>query len=219
MPSLDDRPAPPQLPQFRRDMEHVLLAAARAHVSRRPATATRHRRYAFAGLLAAVCAALAGIGYATSSGSHTPSPGRTTVPSASQTGGVHIHLAAFSVDSNPGGTVTLTLTQGQIFDPNALRQALARAGVPALVTVGSVCTTPYPSDALPRVLSRSPASHGHSITTITPSAIPAGEKLSIGYFAVPNGGGLHISLIPDNAHLTCTSTPPGPPHRGNGLTR
>lgn len=208
--SLDDRPAPPNLPRFRQDMEQFLLSAARTQGSRRPAKATRHRRYAFVlAAVAAAAAAVAGIGYAIGSAEH----------SASQNAGVHIHLAGFSVDTNPGGTVTLTLTQGQIFNPSALRAALAKAGVPALVTVGSVCTAPFPSDALPQVISRPPASHGHSITTITPAAIPTGEKLSIGYFRVPNGGGLFISLIPDNAHLTCTSTPPTPRHPPNAPTR
>jgi hypothetical protein len=210
---LDDRPAPPELPQFRRDMEQFLLAAARASSSRRAAAATRRRRYGVAGLAAAtVAAAAAGIGYAASGGPHPPGVN----PSTTHGGGrVHIHRAAFSVDTNPGGTVTLKLTQGQMFDPAALRQALARAGVPALVTVGSVCTVPGPSDALPQVLP--PSAHqpgGGRVTTINPSAIPAGEKLSIGYFAVPNGGGLHISLIPDHTPLTCTSTPPAPPGHG-----
>lgn len=212
--SLDDRPAPPKLPQFSRDLEQFLLAAARAPASRRPATAARRRKYAAAGLATAavVAAAAAGIDHAAGGGPHPPGAGG---PAATQSGGVHIHLAAFSVDSNPGGTVTLTLTQGQIFDPSTLRQALAKAGVPALVTVGSVCTVPGPSDALPLVISR-PAQQpgGSSVTIITPSAIPAGEKLSVGYFAVPGGGGVHISLVPDNAPLTCTSTPPAPPGRG-----
>jgi hypothetical protein len=100
-----------------------------------------------------------------------------------------------------------------------LRDALARAGVPAVVTVGSVCTVPgHPSGGLPQVISRSPASDGHSATTITPSAIPAGEELSIGYFAV-RGGGLYLGLVPDNVPLMCTSTPPVPPHRGSGPPR
>jgi hypothetical protein len=211
--NLDDRPATPELPQFSRDLEQFLLAAARAGSPRRPATATRRRRYAAAGLAAAAvaAAAAAGIGYATSGGPKTSGTG----PVATQSGGVHIHGAAFSVDTNPGGTVTLKLTQGQRFDPAALRQALARAGVPALVTVGSVCTGPGPSDALPQVISGGPRQPGGgSVTIITPSAIPAGEKLSFGYFAVPGGGGLHISLVPDNTRLTCTSTPPGPPKHG-----
>jgi hypothetical protein len=211
--NLDDRPAPPELPQFRQDMERLLLAAARASSPLRPAAATRRARYGVAGLAAAAVAAVAaaGIGYAASGGPHPTSVN----PSTTHGGRVHIHRAAFSVDTNPGGTVTLKLTQGQMFDPAALRQALARAGVPALVTVGSVCTVPGPSDALPQVLPPSPHQPGgRSVTTINPSAIPAGEKLSIGYFAVPNGGGLHISLVPDNTPLTCTSTPPAPPRHG-----
>jgi hypothetical protein len=92
--------------------------------------------------------------------------------------------------------------------------------VPALVTVGSVCTVPGPSDALPQVISRSAQQpDGSTLTTITPAAIPAGEKLSIGYFPLPNEGGVHISLVPDNAPLTCTSTPPASPRHGGGVTR
>ena len=51
------------------------------------------------------------------------------------------------------------------------------------------------------------------------AAIPAGQELSIGYFSLPNGGGVHISLVPGNAPLTCTSTPPAPPRHGAGATR
>jgi hypothetical protein len=184
-------------------VEELLRAAAQANPARRPARANQRARYAALGLAAAAVAAAAalGIDYGTGGG---PSPGAS--PATAQ-GGVHIHLAAFSVDTNADGTVTLTLNQGQLFDPATLTHALAKAEVPALVTVGSVCTAPVPSDALPQVISHSPAqSGGSSVTIITPSAIPSGEELSIGYFA--NGNGLHISLVPDNAHLTCSSTPP-----------
>lgn len=218
--SLDDRPAPPAAPQFSQDMEQFLVAAARSGSPRRSATATRRRRYAATGLATAVVAAAAavGVGYAGSSG-HLPGARPAGGSGTARPGGVHLHTAAFSVEANPGGTVTLKLTVGQLFSPSAMRQALAEAGVPALVTVGSVCTVPGPSDALPRVISRSPGQAGRTtVTTITPSAIPASEELSIGYFAVPDGGGLHISLVPDHAQLTCTSTPPGPPAHG-GSTR
>ena len=222
--TLDDRPAPPPVPRFSRDMEQFLLAAARTGISPQPATTSRRRlRYATAGLAAAAVAAgvAVGIDHATSGGSPAPSAGQTSSPGTSLSGGVHIHLAAFSVDTNPGGTVSLTLTPGQLFDPDALRQALATAGVQAVVTVGSVCTLPdHPSDGLTQVISRAPATNGHSVTTIHPSAIPAGEKLSLGYFVAPtNGaGGLFISLVPDNTPLTCTSTPPAPPRHGSGAT-
>jgi hypothetical protein len=219
--SLDDRPAPPAAPRFSQDMEQFLVAAARSGPPRRSAPAARRRRYAATGVATAAVAAAAavGIGYAGGSSGHLPGARPASSSGAARHGGVHIHTAAFSVDTNPGGTVTLKLTMGQLFSPSAMRQALAKAGVPALVTVGSVCTVPGPSAALPQVLSRSPGQPGRTtITTITPSAIPVGEELSIGYFAVPDGGGLHISLVPDHAHLTCTSSPPGPPSHG-GSTR
>jgi hypothetical protein len=218
--SLDDRPAPPAIPQFSREMEQFLVAAARAGAARRPARIGRAGKYAVAGLAAAavVAAVAAGIDNAVT-GTGPGVPQATPTGSAGRSHGGGVHLAVVSVERHPDGTVTLTvsLTRGQLFDPAAVQQALAKAGVPALVTVGSVCTGPGPSDALPQVLTRSPASNGRSVTTIRPSAIPAGQKLSMGYFNVPGGGsGLHISLIPDKGPLTCSSTPPAPPH-GDGI--
>ncbi len=201
--SLDDRPVPPQVPRFSRNMEEFLVAAAQASSARRPARAKQRARYAAVGLAAAAVAAgvAVGISHGTSGG---PPPG---AGSATAQGGVQTHVAAFSVVANADGTVTLLLNHGQLFNPATLRQALAKAGVPALVTVGSVCTADFASDALNQVISRAPGQPGGpSVTVITPSAIPAGQELSIGYFA--NGNGLHISLVPDNAHLTCSSTPP-----------
>ena len=43
--------------------------------------------------------------------------------------------------------MTLILGDAQIRDPNALRQALADAGVPAKVTPDSVCYNPVPDRA------------------------------------------------------------------------
>lgn len=205
--SPDDRPAPPAIPHFSRDMESALVAAARAGSPRRPARAARFRRYAAAGIAAAAIAVAAGAGvdYAVSNGHSAASGG-----SAGRI--VHIHDAAFSVDSNAGGAVTVTLARDHVLDPGALRHALAEAGVPALVTAGSVCYVPAPSGALAQAVS--PPRHladGSTTVTITPSAIPAGSKLSIGYFQVLAGGGIYVSLVPDNAPLTCTPTPPPRP--------
>jgi len=44
----------------------------------------------------------------------------------------HVHLAAWSVDVNSNGTVTVTIRQ-MLGNPAGLQQALARDGVPALV--------------------------------------------------------------------------------------
>ena len=44
----------------------------------------------------------------------------------------HVHLAAWSVDTNSNGTVTVTIRQ-MLGNPAGLQQALAKDGVPALV--------------------------------------------------------------------------------------
>jgi len=226
--TIDRRPVPPPVPTFGLDLEHFLLTAVQANtgrtddarpaLARRPGLARRRTRYAVAGVAAVAAVAIAALGIeAAGGGSSAPGPTRPGGPGANPSAEVHIHVAAFSVDTSPAGTVTLTLTQGQVFDPATMEHALARAGVPAVVTVGSVCTVPGSfSDGLPAVISRSPGRNGHSVTVITPAAIPAGEELSFGYFAVPDGGGLHVSLVPEHTRLTCTATPPVPSNQGTG---
>jgi hypothetical protein len=211
--SPEGRPAPPAIPHFSRDMEKSLVAAARASSPRRQLRAARLGRLAAAGIAAVAVAVAAGVGidHAVSNG-HSAAVGHGSAERP-----VHIHVAAFSVDSNAGGTVTVTLIRDHVPDPGALRHALAEAGVPALVTAGSVCYLPGPSGALAQAVS--PPRHladGSSIITITPAAIPAGSKLSIGYFQLPAGGGIHVSIVPDHAPLTCTSTPPARPAPGQG---
>ena len=114
-------------------------------------------------------------------------------------------LAAFTVVSGPGGTSTLTLRKGKQYrlDPGALRQALAQHGIPALVTVGSMCdSTPEPA-GLDQVLSTRRLADGTVVTTFNPAAMPAGSKLSIGYFPTRT----QFALIEDGAPLTCSSNP------------
>jgi hypothetical protein len=50
---------------------------------------------------------------------------------------VHVHLAAWSVDTNPNGTVTFKLRNTS--HPAQLQHALAEAGIPAIVRWGEVC--------------------------------------------------------------------------------
>jgi hypothetical protein len=72
-------------------------------------------------------------------------PGTTTEiapPVAVGAGSVHLHLAAFSVDTNPDGTVTLLTKaqlKAQLLDPVILRRTLAQAGIPAYITIGKYC--------------------------------------------------------------------------------
>ena len=203
--SYEERPALPAIPRFSQQMEQALVTAARAGSPRGPATATwlRSRMAAGIAVLVVAAAAGAGIGYAVTGGH----------PAGHAAGSsVHIHAAAFSVDSSGAGTVTVTIIRNHVhLDPAALRHALAKAGVPALVTAGHVCYVPGPSAVLSQVLG--PPRHlpdGDSVLTITPAAIPRGWELSIGFFHVTNGGGIHVSLVPDKGPLTCTAQPP--PH-------
>ena len=209
MPSYEERPSLPAIPRFSQEMERALVAAARAGSPRRPAAATWLRSRTAAGIAVAAVAAAAGagIGYAVTS-SHPAGHAATGHT-------VHIHATDFSVDSSGAGTVTVTIMRNHVhIDPAALRHALAEAGVPALVTAGRVCYVPGPSAALGQVLG--PPQHrpgGATVLTIVPAAIPRGQELSIGFYRLPGGGGIHVGLVPEKAPLTCTSLPPAPPHR------
>lgn len=59
------------------------------------------------------------------------------LPSGSQARPVHVHLAAWSVDTNKDGTVTFTLRNTA--HPARLQRVLAEAGVPAMVRWGEIC--------------------------------------------------------------------------------
>jgi hypothetical protein len=206
--STDGHPALPAIPRFSRDMENVLAAAARAGLGRPPARAARigRRAAAVAAVAAVTAGTVVGVDYAAGNGHPGASQGAAGPA-------VHIHTDAFWVDTNAHGTVTMTLMRDSIrIDPAALRHALAEAGVPALVTAGTVCYVPGPVSALTRVLSAPRhLADGSTIVTISPAAIPPGSEISIGYFQVSGGNGIHITLVPEHAPLTCTSTPPGRP--------
>ncbi len=118
--------------------------------------------------------------------------------------GSGIHLAAFTVVTNTDGTATLTLVKGVPLDPNALRQKLEQAGVPAVVTLDRSCSNQVAdSGALDRVVSVQRRTDGTVVLVITPSAMPAGSELSIGVFPTHKVW----TLATAGAPLTCTSSP------------
>ena len=164
---------------------------------------------------AGACAALAA-GLAGGSGSAGPAPQHEPPP---------VHLAAFSVVAGPGGTTTLTLYPGQVANPDAVRQALAEHGIPALVTVGKFCRTadqPSPGVGQVVVLPYRPQQRisgpgptrtgGPGPVVIYGSGIPSGVELSIGYRQDPQEFEISFSLIQAGAPLTCTSIPDNGPH-------
>jgi hypothetical protein len=205
MPTINRQPPLPEFRQFSQKMEAFLMAAADARNVRRPG---RVRGYVAAIAAAAAVVVAVAVGLALS---HGPRPNPNPSPGP-------VRVASFAVSTASGGLVKLALSPGQLRDPGALRHALANVSVPALVTVGKVCYVPGPSAILTQVLS-SPPQHlpdGRTVWTITPSAIPKGIELSIGYYHVPGGFGIHVTLVPDHAVLTCTASPATPPHRRAG---
>ena len=209
--------------------DSAVLSAVRDSISGVPlATAPRleaitargraRRRRRLGGLSmagAGACAALVA-GLAGGQGPAGPAPQHNAPP---------IHLAAFSVVTSPDGATTLTLNGSQVINPNSVRQALAKHGIPALVTAGKFCrTAAQPAPGVGKVVSlRSPAirAKGGPIPptpgagpgiVIYGSAIPRGVKLSIGYRQDPQHREISFTLIQAGAPLTCTSIPDNGPH-------
>ncbi|HEV2252933.1 MAG TPA: hypothetical protein VGS06_07035, partial [Streptosporangiaceae bacterium] len=151
-----------------------------------------------------------------------PAPARSGNPPPPPATPSTVKLAAFSVTNGPGGRTALTLRKGPQYrrlDPAALRQALARHGIPALVTVGTFCrSAPGVSSGVGKVIQASDQADGPALV-INGRAIPPGMRLSIGLFP----GYTRMLLIKDGAPLSCSSasnqpaahiSPSGTPIRG-----
>jgi hypothetical protein len=180
-------------------MEQFLVSFTRGE-ARRPRP-TRRAPIAVAAFAAVVAVA---IGAAVVSNSTRRAPGRV------EAGPVHVHLADFSVDTNPGGTVTVTLSQAQILDPDALRHALAQAGVPARITIGAFCYNPVSDrDVLFQAVAMHQPGPGEAAdVVITPSKLPAGSTLAIAYEQAGAPAKAHFELLTAGAPVTCSSSPP-----------
>ena len=182
--------------------------------------ASRARRRRRRSGLTAAAAATAGAAAAitlTLGGAAPPHSGTPPPPSRGPT---PVTLAAFSVTDGPGHSTTLTLYKGARLDPSALREDLARHGIPALVTVGTFCrSAPGASVSFGQVVQPSTLPDGTDVMVINGAAMPSGTRLSIGYFS----GHVRLLLIQDGAPLSCSSTsgqpavhitPSGTPIRG-----
>jgi hypothetical protein len=187
-----------------------VFAASRARRRRRLSGLTAAAA-ATAGAAAAITLTLGG-----AAPPHSGTPPSPPSPSASP-----VTLAAFSVTDGPGHSTTLTLYKGARLDPSALREDLARHGIPALVTVGTFCrSAPGASVSFGQVVQPSTLPDGTDVMVINGAAMPPGTRLSIGYFA----GHVRLLLIKDGAPLSCSSstsrqpavhiTPSGTPIRG-----
>lgn len=219
-----------------RDSMSVLPLPAAPHVETITARGRARRQRRVGGLSiagAGTCAALAfsllgGSGGAVPAAQHDNAPQHDN---ALHHHGAPVQLTAFSVATSPDGSTTLTLHPGEVANPNAVRQALAEHGIPALVTAGQFCqngTLPgwpaidqvatFAGPGLKHAANGRPA--GMTVV-IHGSAIPSGSKLSIGYRQGPqkgdekNGYEISFKLIQNGAPLTCTSLPDSGPH-GDG---
>jgi hypothetical protein len=169
------------------------------------------RRRRLAGLTvtgAAVTAGAAAAAMALALGGPAPThDGPSAIPAPASPpaqGAGSAKLTAFTVTSGPGNSTTLILRKGAQYrlDPDALRQALAGHGIPALVTVGTFCSsTPASPASLGQVLHETTTADGSALA-INGQAIPPGSRLSIGYFLAH----IQIALIADGGRLSCSST-------------
>jgi hypothetical protein len=125
----------------------------------------RARRRRLRRRLSAVAAACAAAGLAVG----------LMLPSGSQARPVHVHLAAWSVDTNSDGTVTLTVHE--LTHVALLVRVLGEAGVPAVVTIHADCLNPQNQNALAR---SGALRSGRTGVIIHPTAIPSGTAILFG---------------------------------------
>jgi hypothetical protein len=150
------------------------------------------------------------------------------LPSGAQPRPVHVDLAAWSVDTNPDGTVTFRLRN--VSNPARLQRVLAEAGVPAIVRSGDICLAQGRHVLLPTrgIVSdmngrptqmesvfllggngRGPNQALNWSWTITPSEIPGNAHFVIS--SVPGHlPASHIQaaweFVPTSAHVNCAAS-------------
>jgi hypothetical protein len=206
--------------ETRLEAELVKVVAQRTMVPQRSATWRSPARIGLAAGTAAAAAAAAALG--TSALIH-PTAAPASAGSGAKSGSVHIRTAAFTVDSYSDGTIHVTWNKNQYQDSAGLQQALRAAGFPVLIREGVFCMGPHdngyldPSGVGPgvgQVMQGEQEADGPVVFVFTPSAMPHGDELFIGYLspsqlAVTHGRpGSVERLVPTNTPLTCTTQPP-----------
>jgi hypothetical protein len=134
------------------------------------------------------------------------------VASGNQDRPVHVHLAAWSVDTNSNGTVTITVHQ--LAHTARLQRTLAQAGVPAVVKPRQLCGGLQDQKALDKT---GAANNEGAGVVIHPAAIPSGTSVLFNIFF---SGGTHgkvgwgLGLVHTGQRLHChTITGYGPRHK------
>jgi hypothetical protein len=208
----------------------VTARAARPQRLRHRAEAAMRRRAVRASVLAVGTAVTAAASFAL--GGAALSHRQATPPRAGLSTGAgqaHIRMTAFSVDTYPDGTVHVTWDKSQYIrfsqDIAGLQRALRAAGFAVLIKEGVFCKGPHDNGYLDasgvgpgvdRVMKGEDQTDGTVVFIFTPSAMPAGEELFIGYLspsqlAITQGQpGSVERLVPTGVPLTCTTAAPVP---------
>ena len=214
----------------RLEAELVRVVTVRATARQRWRDAVRRsgiRVSIAAGLAAVVAGVVVGVLVGPATGSPTREPGTAAGP-------VHIHTAAFTVDSQADGTIHVTWDKSRYFhDVQGLQRAVRAAGLPVLFKEGVFCRGPRDNGGLDAsgqgagvgaVMKGVDGPDGTVDFIFTPSAVPPGEELFIGYLtpaqlAVTQGAPASVErLVPVGVALTCTAQPP-PSHYGQPSSR
>ncbi|MFI6662195.1 hypothetical protein ACIBL8_42555 [Streptomyces sp. NPDC050523] len=182
----------------------------------------RRRRRRIVGMTAGVAAAAGlALGVPTYGNPSTAPPAAADSTGA---GAVHIRTAAYTVDTKKDGTVHATFDKQRYFTDHAgLQAALRRAGFPVLIKEGEFCKGPQddgtldPSGVGPgvrHVMKGVRGDNGKVTFVFTPSAMPAGTQLFIGFLneaqlaSVHGNPGSVERLVPTGVPLTCTTQAP-----------
>jgi len=210
----------PPLGGFEGRLEAELLKVVTARVTAPRGWRAAVRRPAVrVGVVAALVAAVAGGLVAGLSSGSPAGPGLSTAADP-----VHIRTAGFTLDSYTDGTIRVTWDKSRYFqDRQELQQALRVAGLPVLIKEGVFCKGPQDNGYLDAsgegagvsaVMSGEGQADGAVVFVFTPSAMPPGEELFIGYLspsqlAVTHGRPASVErLVPAGVALTCTTQPP-----------
>jgi hypothetical protein len=226
--STQDADVPAVLSAIKGSFEHVTMHIPVERIV--TAGRVRRRRRRLIGV-AAAATAVSGIALGVPALSH-PSTAPPQAGLSTAAGSVHIRTAAFTVDSHTDGTVHVTWNKERYFqDRQGLERALRRAGFPVLIKEGVFCKGPQDDGSLDasgvgrgvdRVMKGEGKDDGTVVFVFSPSAIPAGKQLFIGYLSrsqldVTHGfPGSVERLVPTGVPLTCTTQAPPPGPRRDG---
>jgi hypothetical protein len=189
-------------------MEQPVSAVLHRGRSRR----LRHRLY---GAAAGAGALAVGLGVVGIVGPAAGITGGSPSASATATGTVHVNLDAWSVNTGANGSVTLLIRQ--LRDKAGLEQALAAAGIPAVVIFGGSCLYEDFGNASEKIgkLLGHPKPGVTDVTsergglTLYPAGIPSGDDMVIeirygadGKLSGPTFG-FRLALLPQGTALSC----------------